>query len=169
VSEGKKEAMRNAEALRRIADRIEQTPEIYKQESWFLYPEDDDWVSIWEKAEADEVDILFPDCGTHACIAGHAIIDAGYGYVADGGYYTNREQTEEFYGEAPLAAFLLGLTTQEARLLFLRSMRPREGMTAPEMLRALADGARVSEVIEVSYTNSRDYWVLVKEENETLA
>jgi hypothetical protein len=51
------------------------------------------------------------DCGTVACLAGHALIQGGYG-VDDGGFYYDHdgvividEQTE--------AVFLLGLTGEE--------------------------------------------------------
>lgn len=56
---------RNADLLRRVADRIERDPDMHDQANWFCPTE----------------------CGIVACIGGHALIEAGEYIVGDNAWF----------------------------------------------------------------------------------
>lgn len=76
--------------------------------------------------------------GRPCCIAGHALRLARADRY---GVFTER------------AAAVLGLTTDQARVLFCASWQPPEGMTVPNALRLLAFGATINQV-----TAERSRW-----------
>ena len=126
---------RNQDVLRRVADRIETTPEQYDQQEWFAYE------GAYEAPDRGEP---LTECGSVACIAGWAV--------------------HETTGVAPekwerAGAEALGLTRREAALLFYEGWLPAGwepedtpamvGKRAAEALRRLADGARIEDVTKV--------------------
>ena len=123
---------RNADQIklfREIADKIEDHPELYDQADY----------------EAQK------DCGTAHCIGGWAC-------------ELRRDDlqwiTNSYYGQedvSPLAGFfeagsnLLGLTGKETMILFDAGWTPREGLTVPAALRAIADGAEIADVTDTDF------------------
>lgn len=120
---------RNSELLRAVADKIDREPSSYDQ-------------SFWGNP-----------CGTKHCIAGHAVHIAGLSSSPDASWpwsmVINEKGEEEPTRYA--AARLLGLTSGEAAMLFDEHWVPHG--TVPEALRAIADGAQISDV---GYCDSDD-------------
>lgn len=111
-------------------------------------------------------------CRTTACIAGHTMFLSGKaGYLIRDTYSPSQRvvvvATEDIYVDeptmhwnartipkghhvadfaAPIARRELDMPAWQAKRLFDGDWKPREGMTVPEALRALADGAKLSEV-----------------------
>ena len=127
-----KTTKRNRELLERVAQRIEAFPEHYDQGLWMTDSED---------RHLDEGDDA--SCGTHACIAGWAVIEAGEKIPA---------KWED------VGAELLGLTHNEAKVLFDQDWKPRghdeadtaemEGKRVGEALRRLAEGDSVRNITD---------------------
>lgn len=155
---------RNATLLREIADKIETHPERHHQESWatgvfnidsqLAYGEGgpSDWF-----VTADGDDIQASDtpslCGTAHCIAGWAMRLAGWTVVwrtEDDGWYLDWIDTNGNVNHTPnhanIGARLLGLDVVDAAQLFSTSWGPPAGMTVPDALRAIADGADIDDV-----------------------
>lgn len=145
---------RNAELLRKAADAIEKEPGSYNQRWWTSYVFDD-------KNEF---------CGTVCCIAGHAIVQHG------GSLRWDQRDFRRTYWKGPTlyskgkrrlgddqiseyAARILGLTEEEAEMLFHSEMlpltldpwevhtRPALAAAVADALRRIADGAPVDEVV----------------------
>jgi hypothetical protein len=123
---------RSADLFRRVADRIERDPDSYDQATW----------------------VRIGECGTVACIGGHALLEAGE--AAD------RTSTGGWAECHALAQTLLGLTDRES-ILFHARWRPAPGMTVPDALRRLADGWPLAVVTETCsdpvLVAERDEWV----------
>lgn len=141
---GVDDPVRNTELFLRIADHVEMFPETYNQE-------------VWGDDIKDEEPHL-PACGTAFCIAGHASHETGWKPRKLTNSYNDRidiDYAAESHPEAPhaglmtastIGAYELGLTTRESSFLFDESWLPRDGMTVPQALRALAWGATVLSV-----------------------
>lgn len=123
---------RNVDLFRRVADRIERDPESYDQRTW----------------------VRIGECGTVACIGGHALLEAGG--AAD------RTSSRGWAECHALVRTLLGLTDRES-ILFHAKWRPAPGMTVPVALRRLADGWPLAAVTETCFDPAliaeRDEWV----------
>ena len=137
---------RNTNLFLAIADTIERHPELHAQEVWAEHRN---------------------DCGTAACIAGHAILKAkphwlntsvpdwvtdSYEDVQQWGLSINNDavRAEGLYpGWEAMGAHVLGLHAFEADVLFDGSASPRDHIDGwPEALRRIAAGAEIDEVIE---------------------
>lgn len=120
---------RNVELLRAVADKIEREPSSYAQHLWGNH------------------------CGTVHCVAGHAVHLAGLSPSRDASWPWSMVVDENGDHEPTrnVAARLLGLTEGEAAMLFDEHWVPHG--TVPEALRAIADGAQVSDV---GYCDSDD-------------
>lgn len=121
---------RNAELLRKVADAIEANPDHYYQGSWC---ENDN------TEEVDYTDVPFVadpknHCGTQACVAGWAV------------QLTPPENRPDEIDIADAAQTLLGLTDDEAEMLFSGGCDPNIGM--PALLRALANGSDLEAVLD---------------------
>lgn len=106
---------RNTELFDKIADAIEAKPESYQQ------------------------DLVFNECGTAFCVAGHALRLTG-------------EEPQPYQGSAVLylhigwwtrAAKSLGLTEEESDLLFDEEWRPPADETVPQALRRIGRGGEI--------------------------
>lgn len=126
---------RNRELFYKIANKLEQQPELWKQDTYIS-------------------DVNFaPEniCNTPACIAGHAIVECDnsdrYIFIQskDGIYLFPKDKSEILSWEDE-ARDVLGLLYQESDTLFEISGRPRDEYTVPSALRAIGDGAKVSDV-----------------------
>lgn len=137
---------RNTNLFLAIADTIEKNPELHAQEVWAEHRN---------------------DCGTAACIAGHAVMKAkphwlnttvpewvtdSYEDVEAWGLAINDEvvRAEGIYpGWEAMGEHVLGLHHFEARVLFDGNASPRDQYDNwPTALRAIANGAEIDEVIE---------------------
>ncbi len=128
--------IRNTDLLLKVADRIEHHPENYDQRVWAM---DEAHCYL---LHGDTTDSLAEQvgCGTSACIAGWAVIEA------------KQPIPESFVKTYEL----LGLTAAEAAVLFSEEWLPRgydedesDDMyvkRAAEALRRLADGSSIREV-----------------------
>lgn len=146
-----KSPVRNTELFYHIADIVETFPERYDQETW---------VNVVDK-NAPYM------CGTHACIAGNALL-ATEGYKMGKTYWGEDFIAPEIPGNfnntvepnaavETNAAIELGLTGLEAENLFGREWLPANGLSVAQALRALGDGARVEDVTNEAefYTENR--------------
>lgn len=118
---------RNEDLFRQIADLIEDEPERYDQTVYHL----------------------LTDCGTTGCIAGHAIMINGWQFEESGCVYapgTNRNSDCSCGNLNIYAAELLGLTSDEADVLFSPGWAPSSHLNVPDALRKLGAGADISEV-----------------------
>lgn len=117
---------RNAEMFRQVADLIEMMPEKHDQRTW---------------------------CGTSQCVAGWSIFLSGryrFTYYETGSVSSVIDlETDALvsidYGNE--GEEILGLEPEESAILFAGEAAPVEGLTWPEALRRIANGAEVSEVI----------------------
>lgn len=114
--------MVNSELFRKIADRIETEPETYNQGNWARR---DPLISDAE-----------PEGACIFCIAEQII---GFEHHAD-------TQKMGHVGYQEITAEALGLSDEDATKLYHADWKPREGLTVPQALRMIADGATVSEV-----------------------
>lgn len=160
---------RNAALLREIAGKIEAEPRHYYQGRWTagLWAMEDeaqkeaaifnDIVTLDDgTAMATSMPVRYEAalCGTAFCISGWALHLSGWGVnwnIEPGESIWWPEWTDpsgerhypDFSAEGARA---LGLYRNEAAELFAASWQPREGLSVPDALRALADGASVEEV-----------------------
>jgi hypothetical protein len=112
--------MVNSELFRKVADKIENQPELYCQ------------------AHIDD----YTECGTAHCIAGWAH------FLTYGDTYAGLDKADyrpEDSRHILSAQELLGIDNLSLKL-FHPQWKPREGLTVPQALRMIADGATVSEV-----------------------
>lgn len=119
---------RNEELFRKVADHIEAQPEHYDQEMW------------WQHKE----------CGTTACIAGWGIsLTKQQSLDACAKRWDRMVQT---WNGNPAdvvrdeAAECFGLTDSDARLLFHASWAPHDGLSVPDALRKIGEGASIEDV-----------------------
>lgn len=164
----------NQELFNKIADVIEMEPDAYNQHEWAMLPksvdEDDDIIVYIDDADdaREAVDALGTLCGTRCCIAGWAVTLS----AAERGLITptfNENTGVTLYGEQtrvnPImwlralaeqtagsdspekaGARLLGIGPDEAAYLFHCEWRPRTGLSVPEALRKIGEGADVRDV-----------------------
>lgn len=137
---------RNTNLFLAIADTIERQPELHAQEVWAEHRN---------------------DCGTAACIAGHAVIKAKPHWlifdtpewveaspepVDEWGLAINDEvvRAEGVYpGWEQMGAHVLGLHDFEVRVLFDGNASPRDHIDGwPDALRRIANGAEIDDVIQ---------------------
>lgn len=127
--------IRNRELFRKIADTIEKDPKSYNQQDW--------------------------GCGTSFCVAGHAAHLSGCkpSYVNDDGseawdecFPPDNETVDvsscdhTTYGAVDTgdyAILKLGISDDDSDVLFGKGWVPPEGMTVPDALRAIGDGAEI--------------------------
>lgn len=127
----------NAELFHQIADKIEKEPEGYNQEFWGQRT----------------------SCGTAYCIGGWAVVLGGKDqiiYSDEGELLGLRNGWDNSWTEVSDAAReLLGIAPHTyasdpyedvTDRLFMSGWRPREDMTVPEALRAIANGAKLADV-----------------------
>lgn len=134
---------RNRKLFYRVAEYIETYPERYDQGEW--------GVDLVENEIFDGKEI---SCGSHMCIAGTTAALSGYSPTVynrgfDGSQWNwvtvvDSEGTEEIVDT--VAGDQLGLSKDDRNNLFMGNWRPAEGMTVPDALRALGDGADLEEV-----------------------
>lgn len=162
---------RNRPLLYAIAARIETEPESYDQSKWVETMRADGLpVTASFLQEPPEV---FEHCQTKACIYGHALLLGApefielhpsrfnrptYLTIDRAAVELARQQMENAYHDADCdgantdyvvhGAQLLGLTIDECYGLFSEHWEPRAGLTVPQALRAIADGATVEDVSE---------------------
>ena len=133
---------RNRDLFYRIADQIEKEPTSYDQGFWCVtqaeYIEELRFEVEFGDATQEKLDraldVPASECGTVACVAGWAC------------FLTSGSTMVPLDGWTRSARELLGLSSQEADLLFCDTWKPRPGLTVPEALRKLGDGASVEEV-----------------------
>jgi len=112
---------RNEELFRAVADQIEQHPESYNQRS------------------------IVGNCGTTACIAGWALAIAHFDSRLDEVFDYHCATLNE-------AVVVLGLTHKEAwgvdweGGLFGLGWRPHDGLSVPDALRKIGEGAAIEDV-----------------------
>lgn len=115
---------RNSDLLRAVARQIREHPETYNQHVWA--------------------------CGTQACIAGWAVLLSGgrigsandtWGESVLDHAFLDDDEVGEHVGDA--AERLLGLTADEATVLFAGFWEPLAELTVPEALEKIADGADI--------------------------
>lgn len=133
---GRSRPVRNTELFYRIADEIEVFPEEYKQGEWFT-PRD------------------AAPCGTAFCIAGHSAHLTGWVPAKTSGGqrdWTFLSPSVLHLGEvftcSSVGRHELGLTWNESSILFDGMWIPAEGLSVPDALRALGDGAPIQEVTD---------------------
>lgn len=123
---------RNAELFFAVADAIEREPHRYDQGDWF-----DHWEPLSEMPP--------PACGTTACIAGWAIACGRHSGSLKAAATEWNEAVDQDYPEDE-AAELLGLAPHDADRLFHSHWRPHDGLSVPDALRKVGEGAAVEDV-----------------------
>lgn len=118
---------RNAELIRQVADAIEAHPEQYDQCHYV------------------------PDCGTTACIAGWAAVIALHHGVlvgAGGDDAVMHAQPDRLLGLSYIESWGQDASAGKARVLGLFNVawRPHDGLSVPDALRKIADGASIEDV-----------------------
>lgn len=112
--------MRNAELIRKVADKVASEPHNYNQQLYI--------------------------CDTKGCIAGHALVESGYKVDETGLRFVDVGAFHIAY----TAALLMGLSLDEANVLFHQQWEPAgEGPLTERVqkaLYALADGASVEDI-----------------------
>lgn len=132
--------MRNEELFRQVAEAIETKPELYNQGGWY-YMDDD-------------------DCGTTCCIAGWAVAISqfnGNTLQAATKYYNSDD-----FNISVEAREALGLTAAEARDLFHGHWAPHEGLSVPDALRKISEGAEIADISNPAFLtqyHNYDPWV----------
>lgn len=127
--------------LRDVADRVEADPGTYDQGKWIYLP-GVEW--SWTR-----VPVADPPCGTTACIGGHLVMAA---LPAARLFYLGDKVEANVSGRAveravsEVAGELLDGSGINTAVLFHGEWRPRPGVSVPDALRRLADGATLGEV-----------------------
>lgn len=116
-----------AKLLRQVAEVIRKEPDAHDQETWGWL--DDDY-----------------DCGTVACIAGHAVVQAGYKLENNYGQCLN-PQLGSIRRIEDVAQELLGLDDAETDILFEQTTQPLDDMSWPEALIEIAAGSAIVDVV----------------------
>ena len=96
------------------------------------------------------------ECTTKGCLAGHTVMRAHYqprvrkafGTIELNWNYVRKNKEAKFQYVADVARKLLGLSKEEAKVLFDSNWLPRDDMSVQDALRKLADGASVESVTE---------------------
>lgn len=151
-----RKARRNGALFRTIARRIEARPLSYDQSTFGRLGAYD---GVTVDGYVPPVNLRYDtlgDCGSVACIAGHALLESGLAYSMS---QVRFDPGLTYFGGDPTSrgAKLLGLTTEEAVVLFGGDWRPKgtTDYTAPmselaplvaDALRKLARGTRVEAV-----------------------
>lgn len=117
---------RNEELFLAVAAVIEEKPNRYRQDVWY--------------ARRDR-------CGTTACIAGWAAAIA----IKNGDVNRARKAwddptSEDFFDPQDVAGKALGLTDDEREKLFDGSWKPHDGLSVPDALRKIGEGAEIEDV-----------------------
>lgn len=124
--------VRNKELFFAIADRIEFDSSSYRQHIWG-YP---------ASLDADRA----PECGTVACIAGHALNLSGWECISLN-HYRNGSIVCDVDGIQRRAAKALGITQSESYVLFDSEWLPIDSdVSVPDALRLIGKGENVSEI-----------------------
>lgn len=125
-----------SDLFRAIADQIEAHPETYDQSVWGEV-DDNDFSQLFDFLTAAE-HMAVGSCDTRGCTAGWAIalnIQDPQVRIS----MSDRSITA-------MAADLLEIDSRTAMILFMEDWEPAAGMTVPEALRELANGATIHEV-----------------------
>lgn len=115
----------------------------------------------------DDVDVSVRDCQTSHCLAGHAVVGAGFLPHASVSPYDRqkvyvdwewvRKPTGRKFRHTPNEARkILGLTKREATILFSGEWRPKSPLSVPGALRKLAKGASIYEVTDDAFFTGED-------------
>ncbi len=126
---------RNVDLFHAVAEKIESDPKRYNQGSW--------GTSGRRKTPPT------PACKTSHCIAGWAAVIAAPERVSwlGNGWGPGVWMMSAIDGDMQqLGADLLGLTDDEAEVLFSIDWKPREDLTVPEALVKIGNGASIAEV-----------------------
>lgn len=153
--------IRNQVAFRMLAEHIERFPEEYDQSMWGVVPRE-----AIAGAEQDEwgYKTIGLDCGSAACLAGTAVMLAGYKFVVptrilkrEGGRirvdYCTRGRGHLAIAEAANSVLYQSTYADESWLLFDEAWKPAEDLTVPQALRRLADGALLSAVTDEGFVD----------------
>lgn len=117
--------MPNVEEIKSIVKLIEAEPEGWDQEGWVqgfgrVNLKLERPVQTWRGSDITHVSVITEDCATACCVAGHAIMRAGYGY-RDGEVY--ELETGKYIGYVEqVATNLLGLDSAQADKIFSGSL-----------------------------------------------
>lgn len=112
---------RNEELFRQVADQIEREPHLYDQ-------------ALYRNKTA---------CGTACCIAGWAIAISSYD---DMHKFAEWERRASAVRIVKRAGGLLGLDDGERYELFAGSWEPHDGLSVPDALRKIGEGAAIEDV-----------------------
>lgn len=135
--------IRNTELFYRIADEIEVFPEEYDQEVW--------------GTNSESLVKPYTPCGTSFCIAGHAAHMTNWVpymesiKVVDFGRLRKARAENSmvnYFDASSIGAAELGLSSDEASVLFEERWVPDPHLTVSQALRRLGDGAPVAEVTD---------------------
>lgn len=154
-----KNPKRNGRLFHKLADALLEHPETYDQGTWGFtrYLDPGSHVTELNEFDADELAPFNKDCKTHACIAGHAAVLAGWEPRMETYYYGHSgvSGVQLDFGNvskgkvrnAPVwdaAQVALGLTELEAEVLFDTGWRPKFKVWTA--MRKLGDGACLADV-----------------------
>jgi hypothetical protein len=157
---------RNRQALTDLATSLhrENQRHVYEQQTWGeLHGPVRILSSIIRTEDGDQLRKVKPlaTCTSHACLAGTAVMHAGYDLLIDAddyepGTYNDRDtyvSTEWCMDKdkrvreiSDVGREHLGLDSDESDLLFHGAWKPAEGMEVWEAIDKLASGARLSDV-----------------------
>ena len=135
--------IRNTELFYRIADEIEVFPEEYDQEVW--------GTNLETLVEA------YTPCGSSFCIAGHAAHMTNWVPFMDGIKHFDfgrlrkaraENNLDNYFDASSVGAAELGLSPDEASVLFEERWQPDPELTVPQALRMLGDGVAVADVTD---------------------
>lgn len=147
--------MRNKELFYKVAEMVTDEHH-YNQGVWADFA-DGAWPDNIREISQGEIVEIDP-CGTAACIAGNAMIAKQMVGLTMNKWMDELEfvlnQDHSLYDKgtairfcAPtIAADLLDLELEEAAILFDEDWEPKEGLTVPDALRMLGDGADIEDV-----------------------
>lgn len=141
-------AIRNRAALLDLANALNEQ-ENYNQHSW------------GSATALNEPVISVTECTTRACLAGHTVMRAHYqprvtnsfgpsGNTLDlnWNWVRKSKKSKNFRHVSGVARKLLGLSKEEAKVLFDSYWKPRQGLSVQDALYELADGASVESITD---------------------
>lgn len=145
---------RNKELFYEIADAIEQNPGNHNQASWMNW---DSYMADFRNKEVTGLGSLtvngetIESCGTTQCVAGWAWTLAGRGQELARMLFSGAE-SNEITGPAACA---LGITDEEAEVLFVNSAGHTLNYNWPQVLRDLGDGKDMRQAFGHNHIEDR--------------
>lgn len=115
---------RNEELFRQVADQIDAHPESHNQDGF----------------------LFIGECGAVACVCGWAVVLGefmGAVNAAETWYFSHANASVAMWDRGQEA---LGLTHDESLTLFSPSWRPHDGLSVPDALRKIGEGASIEDV-----------------------